>query len=53
MSGRVGHMDWDACYKCEHYPPDKGGCNVMSSGLEQFRLVYDSIECTKFKAMKK
>lgn len=46
-------MHWKACYDCEHYSPDKGGCNVMSYGLEQFVLVYDFIECTRFKAVSK
>lgn len=52
MSKTVGIMNWKACYDCKHYLPDKGGCDVMESGLEQFRLVYGIIECTKYEEVR-
>jgi hypothetical protein len=49
LNGRVAFFDWDACATCEHYPPERGGCDIHApSDLLNFELSGDRLVCLKW-----
>jgi hypothetical protein len=47
----VGSLDWEACERCVHYRPNRGGCTPLDEQDEDILvidLLNELVTCTEF-----
>ena len=52
----IGKLTWAACEQCDHYRPEKGGCEPLDEGYDTILFIdiaAESVMCLAYTPAKK